>query len=71
MQHSYDVYLKARDASYLFDEPVPYSAAKSNISDNMTPHKPFSGYHNSSKQDDGKHTLSGRVNALSAQLLRS
>ena len=70
VQHSYDVYLKAKDASYLFDEPTPYTVSKANISmggSSITPRKPSSGYNDRSKGED-KHTLTGRVNALSAQL---
>jgi hypothetical protein len=70
VQRSYDVYLKAKDTSYLFDEPTPYTVSKTNINveaNSMTPRKPSYGYKDSSR-GEGKHTLSGRVNALSAQL---
>jgi hypothetical protein len=70
LQRSYDAYLKAKDASYLFDEPTPYTVSKTNINveaNSMTPRKPSYGYKDSSR-GEGKHTLSGRVNALSAQL---
>jgi len=69
VQRSHDVYMKAKDASYLFDEPAPYTASKTNVSmgaSNTTSRKPSSGYNDSSK-GEGKHTLAGRVNALSAQ----
>ena len=53
--------MEVKDASYLFDEPVPYSASKSIINmgaGNTTPRKPLlSGYND---------TLAGRVNVLSA-----
>jgi hypothetical protein len=69
-QRSYDVYnMEAKDASYLFDEPVPYSASKSNINmgaGNTTPRKPLLSGYNDSSIGGSKDTLAGRVNVLSA-----
>ena len=63
VHRAYDVYLKAKDANYLLGESDPYTGSKGDTTAN---YKPASAYNNNLKRN-GKNTLTGRLNALSAR----
>ena len=75
VQRAYDVYLKAKDASYLLGESASYTTGSakghhlSSTPGNSTAPRKFSSSYSDSSKRDGKHTLTGRINALSARLV--
>ena len=67
VQRSYNTYMKAKDASYLLGDPVPFSTTRpsSTSSSGSSLRKNTSQYQGDSRQE--KHTLAGRLHALSAR----